>query len=228
MDDKKNINHKGFKIFILLLLIGILFFLDKDNLIKITQAYKSLTIREKSLEEMESISLNPEVDELALYDKNIVMWEYNKLSIKDINNNILLEKQFNFEDPDILFGQESFYIMDKSSGDIYSINSKGETIERLTLDKQINNLIEDNDNIIAHTKSQDESLVFINSEGVFLRIHPIEDSNILTYSLANNSERYLISNLSIEDEFLSELYLYSINGDLLDRLQINNEVIIFT
>ena len=228
MEVKKNTNHKGFKIFVLLFLIGILFFMNKDNQIKVSQAYKSLTIREKDLEEIESISMNPEVDKLGLFDKNIAIWGKNKLSIVDINNNILLEKQFNFEEPDVVFGQKSSYIMDKSSGDVYTINSKGETIERMILEKEINNLVEDNDNIIVHTKPTDENLVFINSQGVFLRIHPIEDMKILTYSMDKDSEKYLISNLNIEDELLSELHLYSISGDLLDKIQINNEIIIFT
>mgnify|MGYP000959007494 FL=1 len=113
MEDNINKSHKGFKIFVLLLLIGVLFFINKDNQGKLIKAYKSLTIRQKSLEKIESISLDSGIDEVGLFDKNIALWGNNKLSIVDINNDLVLEKQFNFENPDIVFGQKSSYIMDK-------------------------------------------------------------------------------------------------------------------
>ena len=229
MEDNINKSHKGFKIFVLLLLIGVLFFINKDNQGKLIKAYKSLTIRQKSLEKIESISLDSGINEVGLFDKNIALWGNNKLSIVDINNDLVLEKQFNFENPDIVFGQKSSYIMDKSIGDIYIINSKGETVERVGLDNSINNLIEHEDNVIIHTESEEkENLVLLDTNGVFFRIHPIENIDILTYTFDKKNEKYLISNLNIEDELRSEIQIYSINGELLDKVQIPNEIIIFT
>lgn len=229
MDDNKGKSHKGFKIFILLLLIVVLFFSNDKNQAKFIQAYKSLTIREKTLEEIKSINLDTNIDEIGLFDKDIALWGNNKLSIKDIGGNLLLEKQFNFVNPHIVFGQKSSYIMDKSSGDIYIIDKKGETLERINLDRQINNMLVDEDNIIVHTKDEDEeNLIFFSSEGVFLRIHPIEDKDILTYDIDSSNDRYLVSHLNIEDQLISEVSIYSINGELIDRVQIPNEIIIFT
>lgn len=231
MEDSRNRNknHKGFKIFALLLLIGIIFFMNKDNQVDFIEAYKSLTIRDKTLEKVQSIELDKNVERVGLFNKNIAIWSGSKLSIIDIDSNLLLEKQFNFETPDVIFGDNDSYIMDKSTGDVYIINNKGETIERVVLDKRINNLIEDENNLIVHTKSdEEENLVILSNMGAFLRVHPIEDMDILTYNLDKYGDKYLISNLMIEDKLKSEVYIYSIDGELLNTNKIDNEIIIFT
>ncbi|MDR7869807.1 MAG: DUF5711 family protein [Tissierellaceae bacterium] len=229
MEDNKRNSHKIFKLFILLLLIGVLFFINKDNQMKFIQAYKSLTIREKSMEKIGAINLSQSNNKIGLYEENIALWGNDKLSIIDINNNPIMEKEFNFENPDAVFRENRIYVMDKSSGDIYIINSNGDTLERLDLDNNIYNLFVDEDNIMVHTKSEvQENLVLLNTDGVFLRIHPLEDRNILTYDIDKKREKYLISNLNIRDNLESEINVYSINGDPIDQVSISDEIIIFT
>lgn len=229
MDNNKNKNHKGFKIFVLLLLVGVLFFINKNNQLKFIQAYKSLTTREKSLKKIKSIDINESDFKIEWLNRNIAKWSGTKLSIMDIEDNLILEKQFDFDNPDAVFRKDRIYIMDKSSGDIYILDNEGQTIERVELEKSINNFKEDENEIIVHTKSEvEENLVFLNTKGVFLRIHPIEDMNILTYDADKNYERYLISNLIIEDALKSEIYIFSINGELIDTVHITNEITVFT
>lgn len=229
VEDNKNRDHKGFKIFVLLLLVGIIFFINKDNQTKFIEAYKSLTIRDKALEQIESVDLSLDTDRVGLFQKNIAVLSGGKLSIIDINQELILEKQFNFKTPDIVFGQNFSYMMDKSTGDIYVINNKGDTIERLILDNEISNLFVVEDNIIVHTKSEgEENLSILDNSGVLLRLHPIEDMNILTYDLDENKDKYLISNLIVKDQLKSQVNIYSIDGELLNTNEILGEIIIFT
>lgn len=229
MEDNKNNNHKGFKVFVLLLLVGVIFFISKDNQTKFTEAYRSLTIKDKTLEQIKSIQLNPDIDKVGLLEKNIGLWSGEKLSIVDINNELIIEKQFNFDTPDIVFSENSSYIMDKSTGDIYIINNKGETLERVVLDKEISNLLVDEYYSIVHTKSyEEENLVILNNNGVFLRLHIIEDMDILTYHVDEKGEKYSISNLRVKDDLISQVLTYSINGELINTNEIQNEIVIFT
>ncbi|NLY46047.1 MAG: DUF547 domain-containing protein [Tissierella sp.] len=229
MEDNRNKDHKGFKIFVLLLLVVVIIFINKGNHTKFIEAYQSLTIRDKRLEKIESIDLNPDIDKVGLFQKDIGILSGDKLSIIDINHVLILEKQFNFKDPDIVFGQEASYIMDKSTGDIYIINNVGETVERLILDNEISNLIENGDHIIVHTKSDDEDhIVILGDNGVILKLHPIKDMNILTYNVDKSKEKYLISNLIVKDQLKSQIHTYSMDGELLNINEIDNEIIIFS
>ncbi len=224
----KDNSQKRFKIFILLLLIGVLFFVNKENQGKFINAYKSLTIREKGLEKIETMEMDSNSD-IALLKKDIAKWENNKLSLLDKDKKIILEKQFNFETPYVVFGENRIYIMDKSSGDIYILDSKGDTIERVILENKIQNLSEIGNNIIIHTEAEsEEKLIILDINGVFLKIQPIKDMNILTYTVDSKSENYLISHLNIGDELYSEIQLYSISGDMVDKVKIINEIIVFT
>ena len=229
MEESRNKNHKGFKIFVLLLLIGIIFFMNKDNQVKFINAYRSLTMRDKILEKVQFTELDENVERVGLLGKNTTIWNNSKLSIMDKDSNLILEKQFNFEMPDIIFGDKHSYIMDKATGDIYIINNNGETIERIVLDNKINNLVKDEDHLIAHTKSEEEeNIVLLDNEGVLLKVHPIESMSILTYNVDKKGDKYLISNLMIKDMLKSEIYSYAIDGKLLNTSTIDNEIIIFT
>lgn len=229
MEDNRSKSYRGFKIFILFLLIGIIFFLNRDNQVKFIDAYRSLTIRDKTLEKIKSIDLDRTSQRMGLMDKNISIFDDSKLTIIDLEGNLILEKDFNFTSPDLVFGDDSYYVMDKSTGDIYISNKKGETIERVSLGNSIFNLVEEDDNIIVHTKSdEEESIVILDNKGVFLRVHLVEDMDILTYNIDKNKDRYLISNLIIKDEVKSQVYTYSIAGELLSSSHIDNEIIIFT
>lgn len=224
----KDNNQKRFKIFVLLLLIGVLFFVNNENQGKFIKAYKSLTIREKSLEKLATMEMDS-TSEIALFEKNIAIWKDNKLSLLDKDEEIVLEKQFNFETPGVVFDENRIYIMDKFSGDIYILDSKGDTIERVTLENKIQNLTEIDNNIIIHTESEsEEKLVILDTNGVFLKIQPIEDMIILTYAIDLKNEKYLMSHLNIEDELYSEIQFYSISGDMVDKVHIYNEIVVFT
>ena len=229
MEDNRNKSHKGFKIFVLLLLVGIIFFINKGYHVKFIEAYKSLTTRDKSLELMQSFELGLDTDRVGFLQNNIALLSGDKLSIIDIDQEQILEKQFNFEAPEIVFGEKFSYVMDKSTGDIYFINNKGETVERVVLDNKISNLLVNEDNIIVHTKSEyEEDLAILDTRGVYLRFHSIEDMNILTYDLDKNKDKYLISNLIVKDQLKSQINVYSIDGELLNTNEISNEIIIFT
>ncbi|NLN15264.1 MAG: hypothetical protein GX185_06640 [Tissierellia bacterium] len=228
MEDNHQSRHRTFKLFLLLLLIGVLFFIKKDNQDKLIMAFKSLSIRQKALELKNSLPVVPTMEDIMFIDDNMAYWNGDKLTIIDKKNNPILEKQFNFEEPYAYFGNKSIYVVDTSKGNLYILDHKGETRERVSINKAVFDLKEDYDNIIIHTKAQEEELIFLDKKGLILRNHPLEEGDLLTYSLAEDGTIYSISNLVFEDELTSWVYLYTIEGQLLENIPIVDEIIIYT
>lgn len=74
MEYNRDKDHKGFKIFVLLFLICLIFFMKKDNRLLFKEAYNSLIIRDKALVQVQSIELDENVEKVGLFNKNIAMW----------------------------------------------------------------------------------------------------------------------------------------------------------
>ncbi len=228
--EKSNIKtHKGFKIFLIIFIIGILFFTKKDNQEKFIEGFHSLNAREKTLESVEIIDLEQDLEEVYLYDKEIIKWHNNKITFLELDGSIKLEKEFLFQEPDILFTNKYIYIMDKSTGDVYTLNKEGETLKRFNLGNKIFN-IKEIDGLMVHMKSDEiESINILDKEGKSIKNHNINNKNILTYSINENKDKYLISNLNLkEDKLKSEISIYSIEGEKIHNLDIKGEIVFFS
>ena len=229
MEENKKNSHKGFKIFIILFLILSMIFLKKENQDKIIRFLDSFGGKEKILKLTGSFQHNGDIRNISIFEGNIVKWTNNKLSFIKTDGTLILEKEFNFTDPFIYYGKKYTYVMDKSTGDIYSLDKNGETKKKLQLNKEVFNIKESNQNLIYHIKTiAGESINILDKDGVLIGNHSFEDKNILTYATNDNGTKNAISLLDLNDQILkSQILFFGENKEALGSLNIEGEIIIY-
>lgn len=228
MEEEKKNNHKGFKIFIIIFIIGTLFLFKKENQEKIIGIINSITNKEKTLILIDSFPSGDIVD-INLYDDTIVKWTDNKLSFLNIDGTKIIDKEFNFTEPDIFFGENIIYPMDKATGDIYYLNRKGETIDRLEMDKGIFNFEEINQNVIYHGKSPNvEDLNILDKNRIQIGHYSYETENILRYSTNKEGTKNVLALMDINQGFIkSRIDYYGENNEKLNEIEIDGEIVVY-
>ncbi len=229
MEENKKTSHKGFKLFIIIFLILSIFLLKKENQNKIVELFDSIGNKEKVLWLTNSFKNDGDIENINIYDDNIVKWSNNKISFMKTDGKIILEKGFEFTDPSIYFGKNNIYVVDKSTGDIYFLDKNGETIDRIKLNKEIYNLKESNANLIYHIKSPNqENISILNKENLLIGNYSYDNENILTFVVSKNGTTNAVSVLNFNEEILkSKLEIYGQNNEKLNSLDIEGEIVLF-
>ena len=229
MEENKKANFRGFKIFIMVFLILSIFLLREENQDKLLRFLNSMGGKEKFLKLVDSFDRVNDIEDINIYDNTIVKWENNKITFMKIDGTLILEKEFNFTQPFIYYGDKNIYVMDKSAGDVYSFNSKGETIDRLQIGNEIFNLKESHDNLIYHIKnSPEESIKILDKDRVVIGNYSYEDKNILTYATNKGGTESAISLLSLNEGSLkSQVESYGENKEKLNSLDIEGEIVVY-
>lgn len=230
MSNERNVKkHKVFKLSILILLLIGMFFLKDENRDKLVSSINSFARGEKQIELVTSINTTRALN-MKVYEDNIFVWEANKLILFDMEGSLKIEKQFNFEDPFLHFGDNYIYIGDKSTGDIYKLDKDGETIDRINFDKPFFNINEKNKTTIIHTKSNDgESVYIYDKDSVLIGNHSFTDKSIINYALGNSGVQYALSTLDLnENKLKSNMLLYGENNEELYSLDIDAEIILYS
>lgn len=229
MEDSKKSSLKGFKIFIMAFLILSLFLLREENQNKLIKFLDSILGKEKVLKLVDSFKNEGDIQNINIYDGTIVKWSNNKISFMKTDGTIIREKEFNFTDPFIYYGDKYLYVMDKSTGDIYSLDKKGETIDRFQLAQEIFNIKESNQNLIYHIKNLDvESIRILDEEKKLIGNYSYENKNILTYTTNKEGDMTAISLLDLNEGILkSQIECYGKNKEKLNSLDIEGEIVIY-
>lgn len=229
MGESKKNGYKGFKIFIILFLVVSMIFLKKENQNEIIKFFDSFSSKEKELRLVDSFQHNGDINSISIFEGNIIRWTNNKLSFMKTDGTIVLEKEFNFTEPFIYYGEKYIYVMDKSTGDIYSLDKNGETKDRLQLNKEVFNIKEINQNLIYHIKTANgESINILDKDRVLIGNHSFEDKNILTYTTNGNGNKNAISLLDLNDQILkSQILFFGENKEALGSLNIEGEIIVY-
>lgn len=229
MEENKKTNHRGFKIFIIIFLLSSLFLLKEENQEKLIKIFDSIGGKEKVLRLNHSFKHNGDIEDINFYDGNIIKWTNSKISFMKTDGTIILEKQFNFQDPSIYFGDKYIYALDKSTGDIYSFNKNGDTIDRIQLNKEIFNIKECYNNLIYQTKSMNmESLSILDKDMVLIGNYTYEDNNILTSSTNKDGSLNTIAILNFKEDILkSQIESYGENNSKIISLDIEGEIVVY-
>ncbi|MDR7857325.1 DUF5711 family protein [Tissierella sp.] len=229
MEESKKSNHKGFKIFIAIFLVLSLIFLKEENQTKIIKFLDSFSGGEKVLKLVDSFTIHDDIMNINIYDGTIVKWDNSKLTYLKTDGTIVLEKEFNFDIPFIYYGDKYIYVGDKSTGDIYSLDSKGETIDRLQLNKEIFNIKESHGNFIYHTKSlTGESINILDKDGILIGNYSFEDKNILEYTTNSSGSKHSLALLDLNGEVLkTQIHLFGEDKESLGSIDIENEITVY-
>jgi hypothetical protein len=227
--DKRDSSHKGLKIFIIIFLSLSIFLLNEKNQERLITFFNSIGVKEKTLELVDSFKDKEALVSVNLYDNNIIRWNGNKLSFLKSDGSIILEKEFNFTDPFIYYGQKNIYVTDRSTGDIYYLDKNGQTIYRNQINKEIFNLKESNGYIIYHIKEAgEESITILDKDNAIIGSTSYEDKNILTYEVNKNGKKRVLSSLDFKGNVLkSQIEVYGEKNDKLSSLDIEGEIAVY-
>lgn len=226
MDNHKK-TSKGFKLLLIIFLIIGLFFIKEENQQKVINIFNNMSSKEKTLRYNKIYQVEEE-ESLYYYKGSIAKWNENSISFLDKDGNNIWTKEFNFMFPKVISCDKNIYIMDKYSGDIYSLDNKGNTVSRSQINAPIFNLIEDNNLVLVHIKDEGlEKLNILDKDGKV--ITDKEAKNILTYSASENGSKYLISSIHINNgELSSKLDYLTISNEEIYSVVIPSEIILFT
>ena len=230
MDEvQKKKKNKILRFIIIILIVLMLLFLKKENQEKIIDFIKAPKITNQTLNLVESIPIYEGIDDLAFYEKRIMIWKDNKLTKLKIDGSKEWEKEFNFDEPMVSFGEKNIYVYEKSTGDIFFLNETGETINRAGLKANINNVVENFGNVLVHiTKDNMEGIIILDKEGKIIEDNII-DSNILTYSMNHDGISYAISTLNLKGNNLkSKVQGFQLNGKFLFTTELNDEIVLYS
>ncbi len=223
MEDFKKKN-KGFKIFLIIFALIVLVFIQEGNQEKFISFLDKISGKEMDLVLFKEYP----GDNLKYYKGSILKWEKSSLIFLNKDGEQKWVKDFYFMEPDLLLGQNYIYAMDKSTGDIYKINSQGDTILRLQLQTPIFNIKESGSYLMAHIKGEGERLIIIDEAGERVLDQPIP-GNILTFGVNADGSRYVYSTIKLEGSHItSQLFVLNKNGKVKYKMSFEDEVVFST
>lgn len=212
MEEHESI-HKAFKIFIIVFTVLALLFINRERIIDLLQGQNN---------DLDLLKTIEDDYDYRFFNGEIIKYNDESIGHMEDFDELRLQKDFSFSKAVIEFGSDYIYYSDGESGNIYILNNQVETISQVNLDMNIFNIYESNKYIMIHSKEDSESLYSINTEGNIIYKNSPE-SSILNYDMGANS--YAFSTLIIEDDIISTLHLYDFQGQLIDTMDFENQVI---
>src|SRR5699024_577105 len=106
MEEEKRDNHRGFKIFIIIIVIISLFFIREENHEKVMQIIQSISNKEKALNLVDSFTHDNNISDINIYDDTIIKWYNNTVSFLNIDGSKIVDKEFNFVSPLVYWGED--------------------------------------------------------------------------------------------------------------------------
>lgn len=130
---------------------------------------------------------------------------------------------------EVAYGKDQIYIVDKAHNSFKIIGLDGEEKDNIFFERrQLYNLAESNDSLVAHFKKNDfETIEILDKNAKNLRNHSVEKTSILTYDVNYNG--YIISELNTNrDIFRSEVRHYDMGGEMNYELMLEEEIVMKT
>ncbi|WP_077369300.1 DUF5711 family protein [Anaerosalibacter sp. Marseille-P3206] len=222
MEDTNNKNKSGFKIFILFMFFAVAIFFGKGHLDKLLPNKESKTLQ--------IVHKIPATSDTAVKFYKNVMIKYDNNVIVAINRDgtQAWEKKVTFEKPIVYLGEEVVYLSEGTTGDVYIINEEGKSTNRIQLNNPIDKVIEKEGIIyVVGKQEKKENLTLLTKDGkVLTSILPT--GNILNFAFNDTLKKILISTLNIgEDNIMSSLNIYNINGNSIGNVKFTDEIITF-
>lgn len=221
---RKSKKPRKIKIYIIVILVlSIVFIYPKTR----HDIFNIFTSSEKELKLTSEFARDKEMGSMDIYDERIIEWKDNSLLFLDFNGFEVFKEEFTFKNPEIYWGKDNLYIMDKSLGEIKIFNKIGEEVKKIDSETAFSKIQDKEDNVLIFKKDGDDEIVdIIDEDGEILQSH-LEKIPILTVDV-NDRDEYLISTLDIDKELNSIASIYSKTGEELFTLDLKNEIIIYS
>lgn len=217
-----------FRVFAILFIAIILIFSKKENQQKFIEFIDANSVDYNRLSVINSISVDGSIDDAFYYDDHIIIWQDNKLAIYNNEGLKEWEKEFNFTDTYVTFGNQGIYVYDRELGDIYYLNMEGDTIGRFNVGGEIKSIKEQFGYILVHMEEGLEGIKIIDNKGKAIFSNFIEGKNILRYCFHNEIDEYALATFDIEDEkVISDIQLYNLQNELLWDFTFEDEIVMY-
>lgn len=227
MEEKDIKLSKSFKIYLIILLVLAIIFINPVSREQIFNTLNLFSKPEKELKLVNEFNVDKQVEKVDIFSEKVIAWKDKKLSFLDFNGFETFKKDFEFKEPDITFGEEIIYVMDKSSGNIYLLDKNGETIERINLKTPFNELKEKGENMYIYRKDGDkESVDIVDRKGNILKTHE-EKIPILNMTMRNTDMEYLVSTLDLDKDIKSIVSIYSIEDKEIGSIELKDELVAY-
>lgn len=221
MEQTKNKNGKGLKIFILLITFAIAIFFGRGFIDKMAKN------DDKTLQIVYKIPATADTM-VKFYNEVMIKYENNTLVGIGRDGTTSWEKNDNFDKPIVFFGKERVYLSEGVTGDIYLIDENGESMNRIQLNRPIDNVIEKGDIIYVLSKEKDlQKLTLFNQDGQLLWNISL-DEMVLNFVTNKTSTKTIVSTLNAaENSIITTLSSYDNKGTLLGSTKFEDEIITF-
>ena len=227
MDEEKLKLPKFYRIYLMLLVVLVVALIVPTSREKIFDALNIFRNTQMELEAVSEFPVEEGVSDIGIYGENIIIWEDNQLLITDINGNQSKRKNYDFEDGGIFFGDELFYVMGKSKGEIQLVNKEGEIQEKIQCSPPFEKIDEEDGKVYIYKKDGDiETVDIVSKEGELLKTHE-ERIPILLFAMGNKDEEYMVSTLDIVDDLNSLVNIYSLDEEELESYKIEDELAVY-
>ena len=227
MDEEKLKLPKFYRIYLMLLVVLVVALIVPTSREKIFDALNIFRNTQMELEAVSEFPVEEGVSDIGIYGENIIIWEDNQLLITDINGNQSKRKNYDFEDGGIFFGDELFYVMGKSKGEIQLVNKEGKIQEKIQCSPPFEKIDEEDEKVYIYKKDGDiETVDIVNKEGDLLKTHE-ERIPILLFAMGNKDEEYMVSTLDIVDDLNSLVDVYSLDEEQLGSYKIEDELAVY-
>nr|WP_300003919.1 DUF5711 family protein [Tissierella sp.] len=228
MEEEQLKMPKGYKIYLIVLLIAVIALIIPASREKIFSSLNLFNQSQKQLELVNEFDIDKGLEEIDISKDKIIKWNKNELSFLDFNGFEVLKKESDFKDPIVYFGEELIYLMDKSTGKAQLMDKEGTNTRELDLKFPFSKFKEDGDKLYVYRKDGDtETVDIINKEGELLKTHQ-ENIPILSVIMGNKDQEYLAAVLDVDKDLKSMVGIYSIDGNDIGNLEFKDELVIYS
>ncbi len=228
MSSKNKKQNKKLIMYVIIILIITIIFIIPTSREKIFSRSNLFSKPERELLLINEFNMDRAIEEIDIDYDRIIAFKDKKIFFWDFNGFELLKKDFNFEELDVIFGKDIIYAMDKSLGKLHLLNKEGKTVEKIDLKTPFDKLKEEGENIYIYRKDGDaEYIDIIDRKGSIIKAHE-ERIPILTLSMRDDGQEYMVATLDIDKKVNSLLDSYSIEGENIENIKFKDEVIVYS
>lgn len=228
MEEEKVKLPKAYKIYLILILIIGLVLIIPLSRGKIFDTLGIFKARDMELKLIADYPIEKDISKIDIYGENIIEWKDNKLSIVDLKGFEIFKKNYKFKEPDLVFGKEIIYIMDKADGRIELLDKDGKSEGQIEFNSSFKKLKEEKEDIHIYKKDGNvETIDIINREGKTLKSHE-ERIPILTFNIEDENNKYLVSTLAMDEDLSTLVDIYSLEDEEIQSFELKDEIVVYT
>lgn len=212
MKKKRKLNYK----FLILLILSIIIIISVFKVNVIKSVFSNLDVEIHHSNSFDLKGSKP--TKVHAYIDGVVYYSNNKISLSNYSGQEVWSKVIAYASPLVYMGEDKIYVADSVSGQINTLNTKGEIIWKYNPKYSISNIGEDDGNLIilSQNLSGKSRVNIINGNGEIVSNTMLEDGIALTVRVSNKYREYAVVSINFDNENITcEVSVFDFSGQLL-------------